>query len=110
MKSAKQIIGCRKAKKGEDTKGHSREDSGWGRKTLWNQSCLDRQALHKSGIITFGKSRPCKTKFVDIDITYDEKAKKELYEAGMLALKQDPEAVIEYVIKKALTEMARCKK
>lgn len=110
MKNAKQIIGCRKEKKGEHAKGHSREDSGWARKTYWNQSCLDGQALRKSGIITFGKSRPCKTKFVDVDITYDEKAKKELYEAGMLALKQDPEAVIEYVIKKALTEMARCKK
>jgi hypothetical protein len=80
MKNAKQIIGCRTAKKGESTKG--------------------------LGIITFGKSRPCKTKFVDIDINYDEKAKKELYEAGMLALKQDPEAVIEYVIVKALKELA----
>ena len=80
MKSAKQIIGCRKAKKGEDTKG--------------------------LGIITFGKSRPCKTKFVNIDITYDDKAKKELYEAGMLALKHDPEAVIQYVIVKALKELA----
>ena len=80
MKNAKQIIGCRKAKKGEDTKG--------------------------LGIITFGKSRPCKTKFVCVDITYDEKAKKELYEAGMLALKHDPEAVIEYVIVKALKELA----
>jgi hypothetical protein len=110
MKNAKQIIGCKKAKKGENTKGQSWEDSGWGRKTHWNQSCLDRQALHKIGIITFGKSRPCKTKFVHVDITYDDKAKKELYEAGMLALKQDPEAVIEYVIKKALVEMAKCKK
>ena len=81
MKSAKQIIGFRKAKKGENTKG--------------------------LGMITFGKSRPCKTKFVNVDITYDEKAKKELYEAGMLALKQDPEAVIEYVIKKALLEMVK---
>jgi len=80
MKNAKQIIGCRKAKKGELTKG--------------------------LGIITFGKSRPCKTKFVDVDITYDEKAKKELYEAGMLALKHDPEAVIQYVIVKALKELA----
>jgi len=84
MKSAKQIIGCRKAKKGEDTKG--------------------------LGMITFGKSRVDKTKYILVDINYDEKAKKELYEAGMLALKQDPEAVIEYVIKKALTEMARCRK
>lgn len=82
MKSTKQIIGCRKSKKGEHTKG--------------------------LGMITFGKSYPCKTKFVHVDITYDEKAKKELYEAGMLALKHDPEAVIEYAIKKALEQM--CKK
>jgi len=81
MKSAKQIIECRKAKKGENTKG--------------------------LGIITFGKSIPCKTKFVNVDITYDKKAKKELYKAGMLALKHDPEAVIEYVIKKALLEMVK---
>ena len=81
MKNAKQIIGCRKAKKGEDTKG--------------------------LGMITFGKSYPCKTKFVHVDINCDEKAKKELYEAGMLALKHDPEAVIEYVIKKVLTKYAK---
>jgi len=81
MKNAKQIIGCRKAKKGEDTRG--------------------------LGIIKFGKSRPCKTKYVKVDVTYDDKAKKELYEAGMLALKYDPEAVIEYVIKKALCELAK---
>ena len=80
MKSTKQIIGCRTAKKGENTKG--------------------------LGMITLGKSRPCKTKFVNVDIIYDEKAKKELYEAGMLALKHDPEAVIEYVIVKALKELA----
>ena len=84
MRNAKQIIGCRKAKKGEDTKG--------------------------LGIIKFGKSRPCKTKFVDVDITYDKKAEKDLYECGMMALKHDPEAVIEYVIVKALTEYAKCKK
>ena len=80
MKNAKQIIGCRTAKKGENTKG--------------------------LGMITLGKSRPCKTKFVNVDIIYDEKAKKELYEAGMLALKHDPEAVIQYVIVKALKELA----
>jgi len=45
-----------------------------------------------------------------VDITYDEKAGKELYEAGMLALKHDPEAVIEYAIKKALAGMAKCKR
>jgi hypothetical protein len=81
MKNAKQIIGCRKAKNGEDTKG--------------------------LGMIKFGKSRPCKTKYVKVDITYDDKAKKELFEAGMLALQHDPEAVIQYVIKKALCELAK---
>jgi hypothetical protein len=80
MRNAKQIIGCRKAKKGEDTKG--------------------------LGMIKFGKSRPCKTKFVDVDITYDEKAEKDLYECGMIALKHDKEAVIQYVIVKALKELA----
>jgi hypothetical protein len=84
MKNAKQIIGCRKSKKGEDTKG--------------------------LGVITFGKSRIDKTKYVLVDITYDDKAGKELYEAGMLALKHDPEAVIEYAIKKALAGMAKCKR
>ena len=80
MRNAKQIIVCRKAKKGEDTKG--------------------------LGIIKFGKSRPDPTKYVKVDITYDEKAGKELYEAGMLALKHDKEAVIQYVIVKALKELA----
>jgi len=84
MKNAKQIIGCRKAKKGENTKG--------------------------LGIITFGKSRPDQTKYVKVDITYDKKAEKDLYECGMIALKHDKEAVIEYVICKALKEMAKCTK
>jgi hypothetical protein len=84
MKNAKQIIGCRKSKKGEDAK--------------------------ELGVIKFGKSRLDKTKYVLVDITYDDKAGKELYEAGMLALKHDPEAVIEYAIKKALAGMAKCKK
>jgi len=84
MKNAKQIIGCRKAKKNEDTK--------------------------ELGIIKFGRSKIDKTKYVLVDITYDEKAGRELYEAGMLALKHDPEAVIEYAIKKALAEAAKCKK
>jgi hypothetical protein len=84
MKNANKIIGCRKSKKGENTKG--------------------------VGIIKFGKSSIDKTKYVLVDITYDDKAGKELYEAGMLALKHDPEAVIEYAIKKALASMAKCKK
>jgi hypothetical protein len=84
MKNAKQIIGCRKSKKGENARG--------------------------LGIITFGKSSIDKTKYVLVDISYDDKAGKELYEAGMLALKHDPEAVIEYAIKKALAGMAKCKR
>jgi hypothetical protein len=84
MKSAKPAIGCRKEKSGENTKG--------------------------LGIIRFGKSRPDPTKYVKVDITYDEKAKKDLYECGMIALKQDKEAVIQYVIVKALTGYAKCKK
>ena len=84
MKNAKQIIGCRKAKKGDD--------------------------LTSIGRITFGKSRPDKTKYVLVDIIYDEKSEKDLYECGMMALKHDKEAVIQYVITKALLEMAKCKK
>ena len=84
MKSAKPIIGCRKQKREENTKG--------------------------VGIIKFGKSRPDPTKYVKVDITYDEKAEKDLYECGMIALKHDKEAVIQYVIVKALTGYAKCKK
>ena len=76
MKNEKPRIGIKKAKSSQSTKG--------------------------LGIIKFGKSRPDKTKYVLIDITYDEKAGNKLYECGMLALKYDREAVIEYVIKKAL--------
>jgi len=61
-------------------------------------------------MIRFGKSRPDPTKYVKVDITYDEKAEKDLYECGMMALKHDKEAVIQYVITKALLEMAKCKK
>jgi hypothetical protein len=80
MKKEKKIIGVRKAKKGEDGK-----------------------AL---GTITFGKSRRDKIKYVLVDVEYDDKAGDELYKCGMLALKYDREAVIEYVIKKALKEYA----
>jgi len=84
MKNAKPIIGCRKQKGGENIKG--------------------------LGIIRFGKSRPDPTKYVKVDIAYDEKAEKDLYECGMIALKHDKEAVIQYVIVKALTGYAKCKK
>ena len=51
MKKEKAILGVRPMKKGEDAKG--------------------------LGIIKFGKSRPDKTKYVLVDIEYDEKAGKE---------------------------------
>jgi len=56
MKNAKQVIGCRQSKKGEHTKG--------------------------LGIIKFGKSRPDPTKYVKVDITYDEKAEKDCMSVG----------------------------
>ena len=76
MKKEKPQIGVRPMKKGEDTKD--------------------------LGIITFGKSRPDKTKYVLVDIEYDEKAEKELFEIGMELLAKDKEAVLNYVIVKAL--------
>lgn len=67
------------------------------------------------GIITLGKSRPDKAKYVLVDITYDDKAGEELFKAGLECLSHDKEAVIEYVIKKALKYTAefgkaKCKK
>ena len=84
MKKEKPQIGIRPAKKGEDTKG--------------------------LGMIKFGKSRPDKTKYILMDFEYDEKAGKELFEIGIELLAKDKEAVIEYVIKKALKYTAEFKK
>lgn len=88
MKKEKQILGVRKAK------------------------ANDPKDL---GIITLGKSRPDKTKYVLVDITYDDKAGEELFKAGLECLAHDKEAVIEYVVKKAIKytaelERAKCKK
>lgn len=58
------------------------------------------------GKITFGKSRPA-PKQVLVDITYDAKMSKELYAIGLACIKKDPEAVIEYVIVKALQAWAK---
>lgn len=80
----KHAIGCRHSKKGEDLKG--------------------------LGTVTFGKSRPDKTKYVLVDITFDKKAEKDLFECGMMALKHDKEAVIQYVIKKALCAYSNLEK
>ena len=64
------------------------------------------------GIIKFGKSRLDKTKYVLVDIEYDEKAEKELYEIGMELLAKDKEAVINYVIVEAIKNSVKpkCKK
>jgi hypothetical protein len=86
MKKEKPQIGIRTAKKGEDAKG--------------------------LGIIKFGKSHPDKTKYVLVDIEYDEKAGKELFEIGMELLAKDKEAVINYVIVEAIKNSVKpkCKK
>ena len=64
------------------------------------------------GVIKFGKSRPDKTKYVLVDIEYDEKAGKDLFDVGMELLAKDKEAVINYVIVKAIKNTAKlkCKK
>jgi len=64
------------------------------------------------GVITIGKSRPDKTKYVLVDFEYDDKAGKELYRVGMELLAKDKEAVINYVIVEAIKNSAKpkCKK
>ena len=62
------------------------------------------------GVIKFGKSRPDKTKYVLVDIEYDERAEKELFKIGMKLLAKDKEAVLNYVINKALKYTAEFKK
>ena len=89
MKKENPQIGIRKAKTGESTKG--------------------------LGIIKFGKSRPDKTKYVLVGIEYDDKAGEELYRVGMELLANDREAVINYVVIKAIKytaelQKAKCKK
>ena len=64
------------------------------------------------GVIKFGKTRPDKTKYVLVDIEYDDKAGSQLHKIGMELLAEDKEAVINYVIVKAIKNTAklRCKK
>ena len=62
--------------------------------------------LKDLGKITFGKSRPA-PKQVLVDVTYDEKTAQALHAFGIRQLKKDPEAVIEYVILKALESFAK---
>lgn len=56
----------------------------------------------KLGMIKFGKSRPA-PRAVIVDISFDNKTGNELFKAGLKLLKADRDAVIEYVIKKALS-------
>ena len=58
------------------------------------------------GKITFGKSRPA-PKQVLVDITYNSKTAKALHAFGLKRLRKDQEAVIEYVISKALKELVK---
>ena len=58
------------------------------------------------GKITFGKSRPA-SKQVLVDVTYDARTAKALHAFGLKQLKKDPEAVIKYVIVKALESFAK---
>jgi hypothetical protein len=58
------------------------------------------------GKITFGKARPA-PKQVLVDVTYDSKTAQTLHAFGLKHLKKDPEAVIEYVIKKALEGLVK---
>ena len=62
------------------------------------------------GVIKFGKTRPDKTKYVLMDIEYDEKAGKDLFDVGMELLANDKEAVINYVVVKAIKYTAELQK
>ncbi len=58
------------------------------------------------GKITFGKSRPA-PKQVLVDVTYDDKTAKALHAFGLKRLMKDQEAVIQYVITKALEGLVK---
>jgi hypothetical protein len=58
------------------------------------------------GKITFGKSRPAPKQML-VDVTCDDKTAKALHAFGLKQLKKDPEAVIAYVIVKALESFAK---
>ncbi|NBO26765.1 MAG: hypothetical protein EBU96_08270 [Actinobacteria bacterium] len=62
------------------------------------------------GVVTLGKSRPDKTKYVLVDIDYDAKAARNLYRAGMEILRQNPKDVIEYAVLKAIEFTAKSAK
>jgi hypothetical protein len=59
------------------------------------------------GRIKFGKATPDKTKYLRWQIEYDKRAERILFKSGLVLLKKDKQAVIEYAIKKALEHYAR---
>jgi hypothetical protein len=66
-----------------------------------------KSARPQIGKIKFGKATPDKTKYMKWNIEYDKKAGSLLFQSGMVLLKKDKPAVIEYAIKKALEYYAR---
>ena len=66
-----------------------------------------KSAKPQIGKIKFGKATADKTKYMKWNIEYDKKAERLLFESGMVLLKKDKPAVIEYAIKKALEYYAR---
>jgi len=55
------------------------------------------------GVIQFGRCFPDKTKYVNWEFHYDGKSGKAMFDAGIELLKKDKEAVIDYVVRKAIT-------
>jgi hypothetical protein len=62
--------------------------------------------VKKLGNITFGKARPAPRQVL-VDVTYDAKTANALHAFGLKRLKKDQEAVIEYVIAKALQGLVK---
>jgi hypothetical protein len=66
----------------------------------------EKTQMKDLGKITFGKSRPAPKQML-VDVTCDNKTAKALHAFGLKQLKKDPEAVIEYVIVKALGSLIK---
>ncbi|NBO26692.1 MAG: hypothetical protein EBU96_07890 [Actinobacteria bacterium] len=60
--------------------------------------------LSNIGHIKFGKSKPS-PRMVDIDIELDKKAEEELPKLGLRLIAKDKQALINYVITKALENL-----
>lgn len=61
------------------------------------------------GVIKFGRCIPDKTKYVKWDFYYDDKSGRAMFDAGIELLKKDKEAVIDYVVRKAIAHTASLK-